>query len=41
MGIQQSLLAAYINGTKKPSAEREAEILNVVRQIGKELISAV
>ena len=39
MGIQQSLLAAYINGTKKPSAEREAEILNVVRQIGKELMS--
>jgi len=39
MGIQQSLLAAYINGTKKPSSEREAEILNVIRQIGKELMS--
>lgn len=38
MGMQQSLLASYINGTKKPSAEREAEILNTVRQIGKELI---
>ena len=39
MGMKQSLLASYINGTKKPSAEREAEILNAVRQIGKELIS--
>jgi len=39
MGMKQSLLASYINGTKKPSTEREAEILNTVRQIGKELIS--
>ena len=40
MGMKQSLLASYIGGTKKPSAEREAEILNTVRQIGRELISA-
>ena len=38
MGMKQSLLASYINGTKKPSAEREAEILNTVRQIGHELV---
>jgi hypothetical protein len=37
MGIQQSLLASYIRGTKKPSKAREAEILDTVRQIGKEL----
>lgn len=37
MGIRQSLLAAYIRGTKKPSKEREAEILATIRQIGNEL----
>jgi hypothetical protein len=37
MGIQQSLLAAYIRGTKKPSKDRENEILATVRQIGTEL----
>jgi len=37
MGIQQSLLAAYIRGTKKPSKERENEILSVIKQIGEEL----
>ena len=37
MGIQQSLLAAYIRGTKKPSKERENEILVTIRQIGNEL----
>jgi len=37
MGIQQSLLAAYIRGTKKPSKERENAIIAVVKQIGKEL----
>jgi len=39
MGMKQSLLASYINGSKKPSAEREAEILNTVKHIGQELIS--
>ncbi|MDR3142735.1 MAG: DUF2442 domain-containing protein [Tannerellaceae bacterium] len=39
MGIQQSLLAAYIRGTKKPSKERENEIMNTINQIGKELLS--
>jgi len=37
MGIQQSLLAAYIRGSKKPSKEREKEILATIRQIGNEL----
>ena len=37
MGIQQSLLAAYIRGSKKPSKEREEEIYAAVRQIGNEL----
>jgi len=37
MGIQQSLLAAYIRGVKKPSKERENEILTTIRQIGNEL----
>ena len=39
MGIQQSLLASYIRGTKKPSKEREEEILSTIREIGKELAS--
>ncbi|MDR2680892.1 MAG: XRE family transcriptional regulator [Tannerella sp.] len=40
MGIQQSLLASYIRGTKKPSKERENEIMNTIHQIGKELSTA-
>lgn len=37
MGIQQSLLAAYIRGTKNPSKVREKAIITTVKQIGKEL----
>ena len=37
MGMQQSLLASYIRGTKKPSPHREDEIKNAIREIGKEL----
>ena len=37
LGMKQSLLAAYINGTKKPSAQREQIIASELRQIGKEL----
>ncbi len=40
IGIQQSLLAAYISGTKKPSKEREKLIFNCVREVGQELVSA-
>ena len=37
LGIQQSLLAQYIRGMKKPSAEREQMILEAIREIGSEL----
>ena len=37
LGISQSLIAQYINGTKKPSKERERLILNEIANIGKEL----
>lgn len=37
MGMQQSLLAQYIRGIKKPSEERAKMILETVREIGKEL----
>ena len=37
LGIQQSLLAQYIRGLKKPSAERERMILETIREIGSEL----
>lgn len=39
ISISQSLMAQYINGTKKPSKEREALILNEVKSIGRELTS--
>jgi hypothetical protein len=39
MGMKQSLMAAYINGTKNPSKERENEIINTIRQIGEELLN--
>lgn len=37
LGIQQSLLAQYIRGLKKPSADREQMILDTIREIGSEL----
>lgn len=40
LGIQQSLLAGYINGTKKPSKEREALIMAEIRAVGAELQTA-
>ena len=39
IGIQQSLLAAYANGTKKPSPQREEQIRQAIRAIGQELLS--
>lgn len=39
MGIPQSLMAAYINGTKNPSVERKMQILETIKSIGHELIS--
>ena len=37
IGINQSLLAQYINGQKKPSVTQTQRILNGVQQVGKEL----
>lgn len=37
VGISQSLMAQYINGTKKPSKDREESILNEIKVIGQEL----
>lgn len=37
MGMQQSLLAQYIRGIKKPSKEREQAILAAIHEIGREL----
>ena len=37
LGISQSLMAQYINGTKKPSKEREHLIKAEIAAIGKEL----
>lgn len=41
LGMKQSLLAAYISGTKKPSKDREEEIINAVRKVGEELSMVV
>ena len=38
MGIQQSLLASYIKGTKVPSPERKKLILDTIHDIGLSLI---
>lgn len=38
MGIPQSTLASYINGTKIPSQNRLHEIQETLRKIGKELM---
>ncbi len=40
LGMKQSLLAQYINGTKTPSEERKQTILNAIHEIGKELCIA-
>ncbi len=39
LGIQQSLLAAYSSGMKRPSESRELMIVNEIRKIGNELLS--
>lgn len=39
MGMQQSLLAAYKNGTKTPSPERAAAIAAEIRRIAAEMDS--
>ena len=37
LGIHKSLLSKYIYGTKKPSEKREKEILEALREIGRQL----
>lgn len=39
VGINASLLRNYINGFKKPSAEREQMILEEIRNVGRELVA--
>lgn len=39
IGINASLLRNYINGSKKPSQEREAFILGEIRKLGEELLA--
>ena len=39
LGISQSLLAQYIGGTKKPSAERLERIKSELRHVGEELLA--
>lgn len=39
MGIQQSLLASYIKGTKVPSPERKKLILSTIHDIGNSLLA--
>ena len=40
MGMNPTLLRNYINGFKKPSKEREQEILDYIHKLGEELIAA-
>jgi hypothetical protein len=39
IGMKQSLLAAYINGTKHPSNEQKQRIVTALHEMGKELVS--
>ncbi len=39
MGINPTLLRNYINGFKKPSQEREKEIMNHIHKIGAEMMA--
>ena len=41
IGMNATLLRNYINGFKKPSAEREQAILDHIHKLGKELTAAV
>lgn len=38
-GIRQSLLVSYIKGTKQPTAENKAAILNAIHEIGHSLVN--
>ena len=40
LGMNATLLRNYINGFKKPSAEREKAILAHIHKLGKEMVAA-
>ena len=40
LGLNPTLMRNYINGFKKPSAEREQEILDHIHKLGEEMIAA-
>lgn len=40
LGINPTLLRNYINGFKKPSKEREQEIIDHIHKLGEEMIAA-
>ena len=40
IGINPTLLRNYINGFKKPSPEREKEILTYIHKLGREMMAA-
>jgi len=39
IGMNETLLSQYVQGTKKPSAKQTGKILNGIHEIGKELIN--
>jgi len=39
LGLSQSLFAQYVSGTKKPSKQRFDEIIETIREIGRELMT--
>lgn len=39
MGLNPTLLRNYINGFKKPSKEREQEIMGFIHKLGKEMVA--
>ena len=40
MGLNPTLLRNYINGFKKPSKEREEEIMSRIHKLGEEMLAA-
>lgn len=41
LGLSQSLFAQYVSGTKKPSKQRFDEIIETIREIGRELMTVL
>ena len=39
LGMNATLLRNYSNGFKKPSAERESAILDLIHKLGKEMMA--